>query len=90
MLVSLAKVSTDLQQSPEMAWVSLCNRRLKRLYWRCLWAYSPPVAIGCGVFHTVNSGEQAMKRKPDLVMALVLAFGIGVVVTGYAQALTGG
>lgn len=31
-----------------------------------------------------------MKRKPDLVMALVLAFGIGIVITGYAQALAGG
>ncbi len=30
-----------------------------------------------------------MKRKPDLVMALVLAFGIGIVITGYAQALAG-
>ncbi|EPC00683.1 hypothetical protein L861_12885 [Litchfieldella anticariensis FP35 = DSM 16096] len=30
-----------------------------------------------------------MKRKPDLVMALVLVFGIGVVATGYAQALVG-
>lgn len=31
-----------------------------------------------------------MKRKPDLVMALVLAFGMGIVITGYAQALAGG
>ncbi|TDO06669.1 hypothetical protein DFO68_11016 [Halomonas ventosae] len=31
-----------------------------------------------------------MKRKPDLVMALVLVFGISVVATGYAQALVGG
>ena len=31
-----------------------------------------------------------MKRKPDLVMALVLVFGIGIVATGYAQALAGG
>lgn len=31
-----------------------------------------------------------MKRKPDLVMALVLVFCIGVVATGYAQALAGG
>lgn len=30
-----------------------------------------------------------MKRKPDLVMALVLIFGLGVVATGYAQALVG-
>ncbi len=30
-----------------------------------------------------------MKRKPDLVMALVMLFSIGVVVTGYAQALAG-
>ncbi|GAA0629104.1 hypothetical protein GCM10009016_18690 [Halomonas beimenensis] len=30
-----------------------------------------------------------MKRKPDLVMTLVLIFGIGVVATGYAQALAG-
>ncbi|QFT83376.1 hypothetical protein FIU88_00155 [Halomonas sp. THAF12] len=30
-----------------------------------------------------------MKRKPDLVMILVLIFGIGVVATGYAQALVG-
>lgn len=30
-----------------------------------------------------------MKRKPDLVMTLVLAFGIGIVITGYAQALAG-
>ena len=30
-----------------------------------------------------------MKRKPDLVMALVLVFGLGVVATGYAQALVG-
>lgn len=30
-----------------------------------------------------------MKRKPDLVMALVLIFGIGVVATGYAQTLVG-
>jgi uncharacterized membrane protein len=34
--------------------------------------------------------ESTMKRKPDLVMALVLIFGIGVVATGYAQALAGG
>lgn len=31
-----------------------------------------------------------MKRKPDLVMALMLIFCIGVVATGYAQALVGG
>ncbi len=31
-----------------------------------------------------------MNRKPDLVAALVLVFGIGVVATGYAQALVGG
>lgn len=31
-----------------------------------------------------------MKRKPDLVMTLVLVFGIVVVATGYAQALAGG
>ncbi len=30
-----------------------------------------------------------MKRKPDLVMALSLVFAIGVVATGYAQALVG-
>jgi len=30
-----------------------------------------------------------MKRKPDLVMALVLIFGVGVVATGYAQTLAG-
>ncbi|CAO1659048.1 hypothetical protein NYA28ABAC_00041 [Salinicola sp. NYA28a] len=30
-----------------------------------------------------------MKRKPDLVMALVLIFGVGVVATGYAQTLLG-
>ena len=30
-----------------------------------------------------------MKRKPDLVMALVLVFGLGVVATGYAQTLMG-
>ncbi|KXS37123.1 MAG: hypothetical protein AWU55_2589 [Halomonadaceae bacterium T82-2] len=30
-----------------------------------------------------------MKRKPDLVMALVLIFGFGVVATGYAQTLIG-
>ncbi len=30
-----------------------------------------------------------MKRKPDLVMALVLIFGLGVVATGYAQTLIG-
>lgn len=30
-----------------------------------------------------------MKRKPDLVMALVFIFGIGVVATGYAQTLVG-
>ncbi len=30
-----------------------------------------------------------MKRKPDVVRALVLLFGIGVVATGYAQALVG-
>lgn len=30
-----------------------------------------------------------MKRKPDLVMALTLFFVIGVVATGYAQALAG-
>ncbi len=30
-----------------------------------------------------------MKRKPDLVMALVLIFGLGVVATGYAQTLVG-
>jgi Holliday junction resolvasome RuvABC endonuclease subunit len=36
------------------------------------------------------SMESTMKRKPDLVMALMLIFGIGVVATGYAQALAGG
>jgi len=30
-----------------------------------------------------------MKRKPDLVMAMVLIFGMGVVATGYAQTLLG-
>ena len=30
-----------------------------------------------------------MKRKPDLVRALVLIFGLGVVATGYAQTLIG-
>lgn len=30
-----------------------------------------------------------MKRKPDLVMVLVLLFSIAVVATGYAQALAG-
>ncbi|MBB3190108.1 hypothetical protein FHR94_001339 [Halomonas cerina] len=30
-----------------------------------------------------------MKRKPDLVLVLVLLFAIGVVATGYAQALSG-
>ncbi|TDU22162.1 hypothetical protein C8E00_104343 [Chromohalobacter marismortui] len=30
-----------------------------------------------------------MKRKPDLVMALVMLFGLGVVATGYAQTLMG-
>ncbi len=30
-----------------------------------------------------------MKRKPDVVWALVLLFGIGVVATGYAQTLVG-
>ncbi len=30
-----------------------------------------------------------MKRKPDLVMALVLIFGLGIVATGYAQTLIG-
>lgn len=30
-----------------------------------------------------------MKRKPDLVMALMLIFGIGVVATGYAQTFVG-
>jgi len=30
-----------------------------------------------------------MKRKPDLVMALVLIFGVGVVATGYAQTMLG-
>ena len=30
-----------------------------------------------------------MKRKPDVVMSLVLLFGVGVVATGYAQALVG-
>ncbi len=30
-----------------------------------------------------------MRRKPDLVMALVLIFGVGVVATGYAQTLLG-
>jgi hypothetical protein len=33
--------------------------------------------------------ELAMKRKPDLIMTLMLLFGIGVLVTGYAQALAG-
>ena len=31
-----------------------------------------------------------MKRKPDLIMSLVLVCGLGVVATGYAQALVGG
>ena len=31
-----------------------------------------------------------MKRKPDLIMSLVLVFGLGVVATGYAKALVGG
>lgn len=30
-----------------------------------------------------------MKRKPDLVMAMMVMFVIGVVATGYAQALVG-
>lgn len=33
--------------------------------------------------------ESTMKRKPDLIMTLALLFGIGVVATGYAQALVG-
>ncbi len=37
----------------------------------------------------VAEGSRGMKRKPDLVMTLVLIFGIGVVATGYAQALAG-
>lgn len=41
--------------------------------------------------HAVPSPMEstAMKRKPDLVMTLVLVFGIGIVATGYAQALAG-
>lgn len=31
-----------------------------------------------------------MKRKPDLIMALMLIFVLGVVATGYAQAVVGG
>lgn len=38
----------------------------------------------------VSPMESSMKRKPDLVMVLMLIFGIGVVATGYAQALAGG
>ncbi len=30
-----------------------------------------------------------MKRKPDLIMALVLIFVLGTVATGYAQAVVG-
>ncbi|CAM3881786.1 hypothetical protein VRRI112168_04690 [Vreelandella rituensis] len=30
------------------------------------------------------------RRKPDLVMALMMVFALGVLVTGYAQALSGG
>lgn len=33
--------------------------------------------------------EPTMKRKPDLIMVLMLLFGIGVVATGYAQTLVG-
>ncbi|MDN3525040.1 hypothetical protein QWY79_07110 [Halomonas sabkhae] len=36
-----------------------------------------------------TSKESKMKRKPDLVMVLVLMFGVAVVITGYAQALAG-
>lgn len=45
------------------------------------------VAAG-GSGRTQRSGVD-MKRKPDLVMALVLIFGVGVVATGYAQTLLG-
>ena len=31
-----------------------------------------------------------MKRKPDLIVALMCIFVIGVVATGYAQAVVGG
>lgn len=34
--------------------------------------------------------EYVMKRKPDLVKALVLVFGIALLATGYAQALVSG
>lgn len=30
-----------------------------------------------------------MNRKPDMIMTLVMVFALGVVVTGYAQALVG-
>ncbi len=30
-----------------------------------------------------------MNRKPDMIMVLVMVFALGVVVTGYAQALVG-
>lgn len=30
-----------------------------------------------------------MKRKPDMIMILVMVFAVGVVATGYAQALVG-
>ncbi len=31
-----------------------------------------------------------MKRKPDLIMALMIIFVLGAVATGYAQAVVGG
>lgn len=30
-----------------------------------------------------------MNRKPDMIMVLVMVFALGVVATGYAQALVG-
>lgn len=63
-------------------------------FWIVVFSVSEPYSRRCrGVTsrRTIKvTGELVtMKRKPDLVMALVLAFGIGVVVTGYAQALVG-
>ncbi|GED22634.1 hypothetical protein HHA01_16110 [Halomonas halmophila] len=46
-------------------------------------------APGMPPMQVSSSKESKMKRKPDLVMVLVLLFGVAVVVTGYAQALAG-
>ncbi|GHE21279.1 hypothetical protein GCM10017767_18000 [Halomonas urumqiensis] len=69
------------------------TNNVKRLSTWCYWTYShrqSNALVQGTLIRNILFSESTMKRKPDLVMALVLFFGIGVVATGYAQALAGG